>query len=88
MALFTIVVSIVLFFVSRAVYRLWFSPLAHIPGPRIAGMHTYTIPLRVVTNRVPQRSLHGIAHTMISSVEVSMYGSLRQCTKNMVQLFV
>jgi hypothetical protein len=40
MALATIVVFVVLFFVSRAVYRLWFSPLAHIPGPRIAGMQT------------------------------------------------
>lgn len=87
MALVTIVVLIVLFFVSRAVYRLWFSPLAHIPGPKIAGRHTYSIPLRVITNLLPQRSLHGIAHIMILLVEVSMYGLSRRCTKDTVQLF-
>lgn len=27
----------VLFLVARAVYRLFFSPLAKIPGPKIAG---------------------------------------------------
>ena len=87
MALVTIAVLVALFFVSRAVYRLWFSPLSHIPGPRIAGMHTYLDPFQTVTNRAPQRSLHGTAHTMISSVEVSMYGLSRRCTKDTVQLF-
>lgn len=28
---------VLLFFLSRAIYRLWFSPLSHIPGPKIAG---------------------------------------------------
>jgi hypothetical protein len=36
-------VLFVLFFLSRAIYRLWFSPLSHIPGPKIAGK--VTLPL-------------------------------------------
>lgn len=36
-------VLLVLFFLSRAVYRLWLSPLSHIPGPKIAGK--VTLPL-------------------------------------------
>ncbi|KAF1931945.1 cytochrome P450 [Didymella exigua CBS 183.55] len=30
-----------LFLLTRAVYRLWFSPLAHIPGPKIAALTSW-----------------------------------------------
>jgi hypothetical protein len=40
MILVTFAVSFLVFIVSRAVYRLWFSPLAQFPGPKIAGMLT------------------------------------------------
>lgn len=43
MSLVLIAVLVVLFFVTRAVYRLWFSPLAHIPGPKIAGKIIHTL---------------------------------------------
>jgi hypothetical protein len=31
-------VSFLLFLATRIVYRLWLSPLAQFPGPKIAGM--------------------------------------------------
>ncbi|KAH6643100.1 cytochrome P450 [Boeremia exigua] len=41
MSLVPLAVVILLFFVSRAIYRLWLSPLAHIPGPKIAALTSW-----------------------------------------------
>lgn len=37
MAVQTLAALAVVFFLTRAIYRLWLSPLAHVPGPKIAG---------------------------------------------------
>ncbi|OAL53530.1 cytochrome P450 [Pyrenochaeta sp. DS3sAY3a] len=41
MALLPLVALVIVFFVSRAIYRLWFSPLAHIPGPKLAALTSW-----------------------------------------------
>lgn len=54
-----------LFLVSRIVYRLWFSPLAHIPGPKIAGQkHSLLARFQIIVS-IALTSLYCAYHDII-----------------------
>jgi hypothetical protein len=86
------IVALLLAYVTcLGIYRLYLSPLASIPGPKIAGTHyrrAHWAPsnLLFLISWPLQPSLPSTQDIMTCTDVANMSGSSRRCTRNMVSL--
>jgi len=71
------------YLIALAIYRLYFSPLAKFPGPKLAGMSFESYP--EVIHSQSLQPLHRYTNFItMSSKAVNLFGKSRECTKYMV----